>query len=327
MPMVSACCRIAVLRRSLILAALACLVAQAARSEQVPARSPDEVIEFPQVLVDFAPYEKNPVFTPDNAGHWDARIRERGWILHEGELYRMWFTGYDGTRAGIRMLGYATSRDGLAWKRHSQNPIYREHWVEDMMVVRRNGTYYMFSEGLHDHAQLHSSNDGMNWKRHGTLDIRQVDGQPLAPGPFGTPTAWFEDSVWYLFYERRDAAVWLATSKDLKTWTNVQDEPVLHPGPAYYDERAIALNQIIQFDGRYYAYYHGIGPRTNGNWTTNVATSSDLVHWIKYPRNPLVPVDTNQSSGIVVDDGSGMRLYTMHDQVRVHLPRNPSPRN
>jgi hypothetical protein len=323
--MVSACYRIAVWGRPLICAALACLVAHAARAEPVAARSPNDAVEFPQALVAFAPYEQNPVFTASGEGHWDARIRERGWILHDGEIYRMWFTGYDGTRSGLKMLGYATSRDGLTWQRHAQNPIYRDHWVEDMMVVRQNGTFYMFSEGLHDHAQLLTSTDGINWTRLGKLDIRHVDGQPLSPGPFGTPTAWFEDGIWYLFYERRDAAVWLATSKDLQIWTHLQEEPVLRPGPGYYDERAIALNQIIKHDGRYYAYYHGIGPRTNGHWTTNVATSTDLIHWIKYPQNPLVPVETNQSSGIVVEDGSGLRLYTMHDQVRVHFPREKEP--
>jgi beta-xylosidase len=190
-----------------------------------------------------------------------------------------------------------------------------------MMVVRHGDTYYMFAEGLNDRAQLLSSPDGVHWKLLGTLDIRLTEGSPLSPGPFGTPTAWFEDGTWYLFYERRDAAVWLAKSKDLRVWTNVQDDPVLRPGPAHYDERAIALNQIMKYKGRYYAYYHGIGPKTNGNWTTNVASSSDLIHWTKYPQNPLLPVEANKSSGIVVDDGHGLRLYTMHDQVHVHFPR------
>jgi beta-1,2-mannobiose phosphorylase / 1,2-beta-oligomannan phosphorylase len=276
--------------------------------------------DFPSELVDFAPGSQNPVFAAAGAGHWDVKIRERGWILREGDTYHLWFTGYDGTRDGIKQLGYATSADGIHWTRHPGNPLVRGHWVEDMMVVKHDDTYYMFAEGLNDHAQLLTSKDRVNWDRRGTLDIRTTDGKPLAPGPFGTPTAWLENGSWHLFYERMDAGVWLATSKDLKIWTNVQDEPVLVPGPGDYDRKMIAVNQIVKHRGAYFAYYHGSGsetaPRT---WNTNVARSTDLVHWQKYPGNPLVA--QNKSSGIVVFDGRQFRLYTMHEQVDVYYPR------
>jgi hypothetical protein len=276
--------------------------------------------EFPSGLVDFVAGSGNPVFTAEGAGHWDVKIRERGWILREGETYHLWFSGYDGTREGIRQLGYATSTDGLHWTRYPGNPLVRGHWVEDMMVVKRDDTYYMFAEGLNDRAQLLTSKDRVNWDRSGTLDIRYTGGQPLTPGPFGTPTAWLENGSWHLFYERQDAGVWLATSKDSKIWTHVQDEPVLVPGPGDYDKKMIALNQIVKHQGVYFAYYHGSGsetaPRT---WNTNVARSTDLVHWQKYSGNPIV--DHNKSSGIVVSDGRQFRLYTMHEQVDVYFPR------
>jgi predicted GH43/DUF377 family glycosyl hydrolase len=274
--------------------------------------------EFPHELVDFVPYAHNPVFSGAGPGHWDAKIRERGWILREGDTYYMWYTGYDGTRDGLKMLGHATSPDGLTWTRHPANPIYRDHWVEDMMVVHHDDTYYMFSEGLNDQAELLTSKDRVHWKRQGPLDIRTSNRQPLSPGPYGTPTVWLEGGTWNLFYERRDAGVWLATSRDMKVWTNVEDEPVLAPGPGEYDRLLIALNQIVKHRGRYYAYYHGSGtPQSPRQWTTNVAVSADLVHWKKYPKNPLLA--DNESSGIVVDDGKEFRLYSMHDEVRVHF--------
>ena len=55
-------------------------------------------------------------------------------------------------------------------------------------------------------------------------------------------------------------------------------------------------------------------------WSTNVATSADLIHWEKYAGNPLLPVEQNRSSGIVVRDGDKFRLYTMHPAVHLHLP-------
>jgi sucrose-6-phosphate hydrolase SacC (GH32 family) len=271
--------------------------------------------------VSFQRGPQNPVFTAAGPGHWDAKIRERGWVLREGETWHLWYTGYDGTRAGTRLLGYATSPDGLAWTRYPGNPLLKDHWVEDMMVVKHAGTYYMFAEGAGDRAQLLTSQDRVHWERAGTLDIRYVDGRPLTPGPFGTPTAWFEDDTWHLFYERLDRGVWLARSRDMKVWTNVQDEPVLVPGPAEYDRQMIALDQIVKRGGVYYAIYHGTGgPTANRVWNTDLARSTDLVRWQKYPGNPLI---ADQSSGMLVFDAARTRLYTMHEAVNLFLSRGP----
>jgi beta-1,2-mannobiose phosphorylase / 1,2-beta-oligomannan phosphorylase len=277
--------------------------------------------EFPLALTRFEPGPINPVFTAEGPGHWDVKMRERGWILREGEIYQLWFTGYDGSKEGIKRLGYATSADGIHWTRYPHNPIYGEHWVEDMMVVKQGNMYYMFSEGLDDHAQLLTSPDKIHWKWIGFLDIRMADGRPIEKGPYGTPTAWFENGRWHLFYERGDRAVWLAQSKDLKVFTNVQDEPVLVPGPEEYDRKLIALNQIIKHNGRYYACYHGSpwGAKPV-NWSSNLATSTDLIHWKKFPGNPLRPLSENKSSNLLIDDGKQFRLYTMHDSVWAHFP-------
>lgn len=277
--------------------------------------------KFPPELVRFSPYKINPVFAAE-PGKWDARIRERGWIMIEDGVYKMWYTGYD-SPDGTRLLGYATSKDGIAWTRHPKNPLVKDLWIEDMMIVKNDGKYWMFAEGVNDRAHLLVSENGIDWKGLGKLDIRKKNGQPISDGPYGTPTAWLEDGLWHLFYERDDLGVWLATSKDMKTWTNVQDEPVLKPGPGEYDRDLIALNQIIKHQGRYYAYYHG-SARSGPNkklWSTNIATSTDLIHWEKYADNPLLPIAENKSSGIVVHDGTQYRLYTMHPAVYLHLPR------
>jgi predicted GH43/DUF377 family glycosyl hydrolase len=274
--------------------------------------------EFPAVLVEFMPYENNPIFTGRGPGFWDERIRERGWILREESQWKMWYTGYQPNSQ--MKLGYATSPDGISWTRRGDGPIYDKDWIEDMMVVPHGGKYYMFAEGSRDRAHLLVSQDGLEWTRLGTLDVRRVNGEPISEGPYGTPTAWFAEERWWLLYERSDDGVWLASSPDLKLWTNLQDEPVLRPGPGSYDSKKIAVNQIVSFHGRYYVYYHGLG-ETDGKWTTNIATSTDLRNWKKYGHNPLFPVESNKSSGIIVLDGNKLRLYTMHNQVQLHFPR------
>src|SRR5262249_11845875 len=49
--------------------------------------------KWPAELVRFTSYKVNPVFTAAK-GEWDAKIRERGWIMREDGVYKLWYTGY-----------------------------------------------------------------------------------------------------------------------------------------------------------------------------------------------------------------------------------------
>lgn len=278
--------------------------------------------EFPAELVQFKAYEANPIFAGTGMDTWDHSIRERGYILREGGIYHLWYTGYRKEVGSnkTKYLGYATSPDGLTWTRYQENPIHTAHWVEDMCVIKDKATYYMVAEGQDDVAHLLTSTDRIHWQDQGSLDIRYTNGKPLSKGPYGTPTLWKEGNTWYLFYERDDEAVWLATSRDLTVWTNVQDEPVLGKGPDAYDRYAVAMNQVIRYKGRYYAYYHASAYKDWHEWSSNVAVSTDLIHWKKYDNNPIVA--NNASSCILVNDGRQYRLYTMHPDVRVYFPTN-----
>lgn len=279
----------------------------------------DENLPFPSEIIDFTPYSENPIFSGTGENTWDHRIRERGFILKEADGYHMWYTGFeDYDENTILKLGYAHSDDGFDWNRHEGNPIFSESWVEDMMVWENEGRYYMFAEGKNDIAKMLTSTDKIHWENQGNLDIRQSDGTPLSEGPYGTPTVWVENGTWYLFYERNDQGIWLATSEDLKTWTNVQDDPVLQMGPEKYDQYGVAVNQVIKYNDHYYAYYHGTSLEDWSDWTMNVAVSKDLLQWTKYPENPIM--GDNKSSGILVHDGTQFRFYTMHPEVAVHFP-------
>lgn len=305
------------------LAAAALLVAGCRPAPETPAVAPAGPTPFPRELVAFAPHGDGPVFAGAGPGHWDAKIRERGWVLRDGDGYKLYYTGYDGTPTGRRMLGLATSPDGVAWTRHPGNPLLPDLWVEDVMVAKDGDRYLMFAEGEGDRAHLLASADGVTWEPLGRLDVRLADGRSIPDGPYGTPAALKDGARWLLFYERSDRGVWLAASADLTVWTNVRDEPVLTPGPAAYDRDMIALNQVVRHGGRYYAYYHGCatdGPDAR-KWSVAVAASDDLLRWEKYPGNPLLPVAENKSSGTLVDTGSGVRLYTTHPAVYVHVPR------
>lgn len=273
---------------------------------------------FPPTLTNFSPYDQNPVFTGTGGDDWDQHIRERGYILKEDSLYHLWYTGYRDSGDTVMHLGYATSPDGIHWTRYAGNPLLPNDWVEDVNVVKSGDTYYMFAEGRNDIAHLLTSTDKIHWTEQGNLDIRYTNGKPLSAGAYGTPAAWLENGQWWLFYERGDLGIWVATSTDLKTWTNVQDDPVIAMGPEPYDKAQVAMNQIVKINGTYYGYYHALASDTSRNWTSCVAASKDLVHWTKYAGNPIL--QENKSSPILVFDGRQYRLYTMHDKVMLHYP-------
>ena len=281
---------------------------------------------FPPELVAFGPVSATPLFAGGGADAWDRDLRERGWIMRSGGRWHLWYTGSNLDRDPRRFLGHATSTDGLNWIRDPANPLVRDAWVEDVCVVRRGPCFEMFAEGEHDIAERLTSHDGVAWQRRGPLDIRCASGDPIPAGPRGTPAVWIEGGVCHLFYERMDHGVWLATSRDLVTFTNVRDEPVLACGPEPYDLHAVAFDQIVKHCGRYYAYYHSSPIADRSQWQTCLATSRDLVHWEKYTRNPILPVDPEhpkRSSATLVCDGERHRLYTTHPDVRVRLSTAP----
>jgi beta-1,2-mannobiose phosphorylase / 1,2-beta-oligomannan phosphorylase len=307
---------------------IACVFPCVVLLSAIPATAAETAdVDFPAELVDFAPYAGNPVFGGTGKDTWDRQIRERGYILKEGDLWRLWYTGYndeptDAHHTDARYLGYATSPDGLKWTRYSDKPILDTVWTEDVHITRlEDRSYRMFAEGRDDIMHWLTSKDGIQWQEQGNVDIRYVDGKPLTPGPYGTPFVWGEKGKWYLFYERNDLGIWLAASTDGKTWVNVQDAPVISIGAEPYDKHAIALNQIVKIGDKYYAYYHGnADARYKAPWTTSVAMSTDLIHWKKYAKNPIIP--TEHSSAILVNDGRQYRMYTMHPDVWVWFPRS-----
>src|SRR5262245_35156435 len=73
--------------------------------------------EFPKDIVRWKPSPDGTVFRGEGNGAWDQKIRERGWILVENGTYHLWYTGYNDAKSPLKLLGHATSPDGIHWKR------------------------------------------------------------------------------------------------------------------------------------------------------------------------------------------------------------------
>jgi predicted GH43/DUF377 family glycosyl hydrolase len=132
------------------------------------AKSPDgrqwTRVSAKPVLAPELPWEKVAVMCPQVL--WDPKQ----------DLFRMWYSG--GEQYEPDAIGYATSPDGIRWRRGSNAPIFAAKpdivWerqkVTAAQVVPHGECYYMFYIGFRDvdHAQIGiaRSPDGVsNWER------------------------------------------------------------------------------------------------------------------------------------------------------------------
>ena len=97
-------------------------------------------------------FPDNPVLLDGRGSTWDGTFVSQPTVLHDGRQFRMWYTGHDGERTRI---GYATSTDGIDWKKHAGNPALSEGesgaWdgtrVSDPTVLYDGRRYRMWYSG------------------------------------------------------------------------------------------------------------------------------------------------------------------------------------
>ena len=154
------------------------------------------------VLAPGQPWEKVAVMCPHVL--WDEAAGE----------FRMWYSG--GEQYEPDAIGYATSRDGLAWTKQRENPVFKsdprieweKHKVTACHVEKRGGWHLMFYIGFRDvdHAQI-----GVARSRDGLGGWERLPGNPIVrPGANQwdhdacyKPSAIFDGAKWILWYNGR----------------------------------------------------------------------------------------------------------------------------
>jgi predicted GH43/DUF377 family glycosyl hydrolase len=133
-------------------------------------------------------------------------------------LYRMWYSG--GEQYEPNAIGYATSKDGLVWEKHRDNPVFRPDarsvWETDRVtacqVVSHGDGYVMFYIGFRDrdHAQigLARSKDGITgWQRHPANPIIRPGVGKWDADAVYKPYAILDGKRWLLWYNGRRGGV------------------------------------------------------------------------------------------------------------------------
>jgi predicted GH43/DUF377 family glycosyl hydrolase len=171
-----------------------------------------------------------------------------------------------------RSVCLATSKDGIHFKKHSQNPIVIGGGPE---IVFKNGRFYLYywqparnDKGFEIH--LSASSDGFHFEK--------ISDDPVLPvGAAGswdshtveTPRIFKEDDLYYMIYcgsGRYEDYPWhagLATSRDLIHWKKFNGNPIFSRGEqGQWDEGAIWFTTVEKIDGIYYMWYEGYGGGT-----------------------------------------------------------------
>jgi len=147
------------------------------------------------------PWEKTSVMCPSVI--WDDKAG----------IYKMWYSG--GEQYEPDAIGYATSTDGINWKKNTENPVFRNDpsnkWeqakVTACQVIKQKNNYLMFYIGFRDvdYAQIGAaiSPDGIHsWVRHPQNPlIRPGDGWDASA--VYKPYAIFDGMQWLLWYNGR----------------------------------------------------------------------------------------------------------------------------
>ena len=152
-----------------------------------------------------APWEKTAVMNPNVL--WDEAA----------QLYKMWYSA--GEQYEPNAIGYAESSDGLAWCKHSANPVFmadkskiwERHKVAGCQVFQREGWYYSFYIGYRDEhfAQigLARSKDGITaWERCAQNPIIAPSEGAWDSEACYKPFAIFDGEKWLLWYNGRTGA-------------------------------------------------------------------------------------------------------------------------
>ena len=146
-----------------------------------------------------------------------------------------------------------------------------------------------------------ASNDGVHWNMYPS-PVLTVG----ANGSWDSSVVFSPDVIWngtgFLMYYVGDGSgfrqIGVAFSTDGIHWTKSAHNPVIVHGPGVYDARFVRWPSVIYDNGVYKMWYTG---ETDVNATTpflntvEYATSTDGVHWTKYPGNPVFSGYTDSS--------------------------------
>lgn len=219
--------------------------------------------------------------------HWDGPLKlvlgprkETGWeddinrpgVVRRTDGYHLWYTGQAHDRSWI---GYATSPDGVTWKRMSDRPVLspEQPW-EGVAVMcphvlwdeatRQFRMWYSGGEQNEPNAIGYATSpDGLRWTRHAANPILVADPHRDWEKHKVTACQVVRQGDWHVmfyigFRDEPHAQIGLARSRDgITGWQRHPANPIIWPGENQWDHDACYKPYAI-FDGaQWLLWYNG----------------------------------------------------------------------
>jgi len=163
-------------------------------------------------------------------------------------------------------------------------------FVLDPATVHIKDQIFLYYSGIGDGSDsigLTVSKNGFNFAKYSQ--------NPVLTGR--SPEVVYQKGLFYLFYvTNKDSGYYvdtpfvinLATSRDGYQFEPYAKNPVLVPGNAgEWDSHTVTTPRILYEGGTYYMVYAGDNTHPDYSKYFGLAASKDLVHWTKYPQNPI----------------------------------------
>jgi len=202
---------------------------------------------------------------------WEKDIN-RPVVIKLEDGYHMWYTGQTDGRSAI---GYATSTDGLVWKRMSEQPVLRadQPWEKvavmcpDVIWDAEARLYKMWYSGGEqyepDAIGYATSPDGLTWTKATGNPVFKADPAVEWERHKVTACQVIQEDGWYVmfyigFRDIDHAQIGVARSKDgLTHWERLAANPIVRPDPGQWDHDACYKPYAI-FDGsKWLLWYNG----------------------------------------------------------------------
>jgi beta-1,2-mannobiose phosphorylase / 1,2-beta-oligomannan phosphorylase len=211
------------------------------------------------------------VLGPRSDTGWEENIN-RPVVVKRADGYHLWYTGQ---AKGQSWIGYATSPDGVRWKRMSDKPVLSPDKPWEKVAVmcphviwdakaRLFRMWYSGGEQYEpDAIGYATSPDGLTWTKHAANPVFQSD--PRLPWEQHKVTAVqvVQQGDWHLmfyigFRDVDHAQIGVARSRDgITDWQRHPANPIIRPGKDQWDHDACYKPYAI-FDGRkWLLWYNG----------------------------------------------------------------------
>jgi len=211
------------------------------------------------------------VLGPNNKTDWENDLN-RPVVIKHGDRYQMWYTGQ---ARGKSWIGYATSKDGVAWERMSDKPVLAAGKPWEKVAVMcphvihddKAKLYRMWYSGGEQYEPnaigYATSEDGLQWTRHENNPIFKPDSKNAWEKNRVTACQVIRQGDWHImfyigFRDVNYAQIGVARSKDgITDWQRHRANPIIRPGKDQWDHDAVYKPYAI-FDGkRWMLWYNG----------------------------------------------------------------------